>query len=127
MNTPEVQFEQSTACLVPMCPANSFSNASHSLLRINEPESITRMTACRSSSFTNGRESGIFFMLQCQSTDRCAPIPKQLPPRGPPETPPFHQPADVRAFQLNRQTRQARRAKVPPAEPRADAPRPRSL
>src|SRR6202035_2900673 len=116
MNTPDVQFEQRTACLVPMWFASSASNASHSLLKINEPESMTRTAACRISSFTNGRESGIFFMRRCRSTDPSAPIPGLLPPPEPPENRRARQPADVRVFPLIQQTQQAQRAMVLPAE-----------
>src|SRR5215831_4985292 len=55
----EVALVVRTACLAPLYPANSFSNALHSGPRMYWPDSTALMTACLTSSSTGGRDSGM--------------------------------------------------------------------
>src|SRR5262250_1459005 len=55
----EVALVVRTACLAPLYPANSFSNALHSGPKMYWPDSTALMTACLTSSSTGGRESGM--------------------------------------------------------------------
>src|ERR1017187_4155977 len=127
MNTPAVQFVQMTACLVPMCAANSVSKASHSLVRMYEPESRTRSAACRISSLIKGRERGIFFMVRCRSTGACARIPELPLLHEQPGIQTRRQQAAVDGFPGNRQTQLTQRVTVLPAKIRVAEPLLRSL
>src|SRR5262245_37391698 len=55
----EVALVVRTACLAPLYPANSLSNALHSGPRMYWPDSTALMTACLTSSSTGGRDSGM--------------------------------------------------------------------
>src|SRR5215471_7161891 len=55
----EVALVVRTACLAPLYPANSFSNALHSGPKMYWPDSTALMTACLTSSSTGGRASGM--------------------------------------------------------------------